>query len=62
MLEKLTLKKAMSVVQYPEGFLATYFAVKDGAVPALDWLRLDGGKVILVRRGCLVQLTTYGYP
>lgn len=62
---RLTLKSALQVVQQPEHFLATYWALRD-CPPltgrGLDWLRKDGGKVTLERQGCLVRLTTYSYP
>lgn len=61
MVAKLTLAVALTLVQEPDAFLAAYHAVKDGALPQHDWLKRNGGKVYLKRRGCLVQLTQYDY-
>lgn len=61
---RLTLSTALTLVQAPESFLATYHAVKDGAAPDMDWLRKDGGKVFLKRSetGRSVRLIAYSYP
>lgn len=53
---KITLSTALMVVCDPESFLATYFAIKEGALRSVLWNRRDGGNVLLKRRGCTVRL------